>query len=521
MLFEGESLFNDGTSLALFLIVLEIARTGWEGFDTLGEGLISFLGMVIGGAIFGIAVGYAFSRLFRAMRGNEYLEITLTMVIAHVTFISSELVSHGFDSIGVDIHLSAIIATTVAAIVVGNYGRYQLTPKVAEYMEHFWGFFAFIANSLIFILIGLLFADLPIDPTQIIIPILATIVVVMVGRAVSIYPVIKIFHLWNKEEAIPMTWQHLLSWGSLRGALAITMVLLIEPSFTVPNWNYPFTVREFLTGITVGCIFFTLFIKATTIGGLIRRFGVDRLSEIEEAEKEESRALVYAKVLLEIDRFKHKRYISEEVYQSLKNKYESRFNEACADCKTFLSPKSGISDALLSLYATGYEKHSLRTLYTYEEISENIYRIILSDLSERQEMIERGKVVPRPSIPKGSVPGISNSEEEYMYFRARMVTSHKALAELQEIAQSDTRLFDQQILKQIIEIYRGLELDAKTEIDRIVALHRDKIGSLAIRFAEAGISKAEDKILGDLSEKEIISSKVESILRAELLSVTK
>ncbi len=512
LLFEGESIFNDGTAVALFLVVLGVAVGGWHGFTSVLGGTVAFVGMVVGGGLWGALVGYGFTKLLTIVKKDEYLEITLTMVIAHFTFISAELLGKGFNSVGIELHFSAIIATTIAAMVVGNFGRYQLTPRVAEYMEQFWGYFAFVANSLVFILMGLLFADIAIDPMLIIVPTLIAILVVMAARAVSIYPVMMVFNWWGKEAPVPLSWQHLLSWGSLRGALAITMVLLIPADLVVAGWNYEFSVRDFLIGLTIACMYFTLFIKATTIGPLIRKLNIDALSPLEVAEHDEAEALLCAKVLREIERFHEKRYITDAMYIALKNKYEMSFAEARTECAEL----GGVSESFLLLYSTGYEKHSLRTLHEYEEVSERVHKIILADLGERQHRLEQDSAIPAVAIPSELHNILRDPKERYMYYRARMVIAHKAVEELQKLRGS-TPLFGGEVLQRAIALYSNVQDDAIALMERTAKEHGAIIADLQRVFAEAGLRKAEDRILEDLSEKEIISPKVASIMRSEFL----
>lgn len=534
LIFEGESLFNDGTSLALFLIILEILRSGWHGTESITEGILSFFTMVVGGILFGMLMGTLFSKLIQYVRENEYIEITLTMIVAHFTFMFSELMTRYLSIAGHPIHISSIIATVVAAMVVGNYGRFKISPRVAEYMEKFWGYFAFVANSIVFILIGLLFASLPVDLMTILGPVLITIAVVMSARALSVYPIV-VFLNWTKtEERIPLSWQHLMAWGSLRGALAVTMVLMIPDDFMVANWNFTeFTPKEFITAITIACIYFTLFIKATTIGPLLRFLKLDELNAVEQIEHEQGRALVYARVLLEIERFRNKRYITEEVHVELRDKYDERFRNACANCATYLESEKKIPESALLLYAVGVEKRSLHTLFLYNEVSEPVYRKIHTDLSERQNRLERefhaGEVrlehfkkdwLDNLRSAFRKILGINDKNEEiitlYMYYRARRIITRKVQEELREIEGSDAKIYGDTIVSSVIRHYEKLEDDAKVEAEKIYHDHRTILAPLGTAFAESGIAKAEDRILHDLNEKEVFSPKVYALLKQEL-----
>ena len=544
LIFEGESLFNDGTALALFLVILEIyLRQFGAGAEVLAGGLWSdimggtftFATMVFGGILFGGLMGVLFSKIIEQVRDNVYIEITLTMIVAHFTFILSELLSAHLSIAGHDIHFSSIIATVIAAMVVGNYGRYKISPAVVEYMENFWGYFAFVANSIVFILIGLLFASLPISLVDILPITLATILVVAVGRAVSVYPVIGLLNLSKSEEHIPATWQHLLAWGSLRGALAITMVLLIPDNFTVTGWQYDFSVKEFIIALTIACIYFTLFIKGATIGPMMRHFKLTQPSVVEMGEYHEAKALVYAKVVLEIERFLRKGYISESIHRILKEKYTELYRRACAECKHTFDATDGVPERVLTIFALATAKHSLKSLFFYNEVNETVYKKILNDLTTQLELSEESRFalpITLADFKRDWLDGLHDLWEEfihrdperekktlYMYHRAQSIIMKKAVEELGTIAESDLEIFEnKEIFAALVRQLEVLGEDAQVKAHKIKGKAQDAIGTLALAFAEAGIYKAEKKFVVAFGEREVISPKVRALLMEELES---
>lgn len=162
--------------------------------------------MIVFGIIIGACAGIIFSKVIQKIRNDSYLEITLSLALAHATFLVAELINHYL------IPVSGIIATVAAAMVLGNYGRYKISPKVEEVMERYWGFFAFVTNSLVFILVGMMLVNLEVNWRPLLLPILITIPVVILARAISVYSVFGFLNFLKKEERVPRSWQHVLSW---------------------------------------------------------------------------------------------------------------------------------------------------------------------------------------------------------------------------------------------------------------------------------------------------------------------
>lgn len=534
LIFEGESLFNDGTSLALFLIVLEIALAGFHGFGTLAEGVFIFSTMVIGGILFGLLMGFIFSKLIGRVNDNEHIEITLTMLVAHLTFILTEVLSHHLVLFGQEIKLSSIIATVMASMVIGNYGRYKISPRVEEYMEKFWGYFAFLANSLVFILMGLLFAALPIHFDQFVLPILVTVIIVAVGRAFSIYPVVSFLNWMKSEAPIPMTWQHMLSWGSLRGALAVTMVLLIPDSLTLPGWIHEFSVKEFIAALTIGCIYFTLLVKATTIGPMMKKMKLVDLSPLESIEYHESRALTTAKVLERLKDFYEKGYVKDQVFEQLKQEYENRYQQSLKACQScFQSGPENVGRALQA-YALGMEKRFLHELFVYQEITEAEFKEILNKIQIQLARVEQGKeqltgISERfekdwferlvdwgrarflPTSPKELLM------EEYRYYRAQEIILNKVIRRLRALGEHFPGLFgDMVAFEAVMVLYEKLHTDTLVKRDKAAEKIGSELSFLNESFGRAALRKAEEKALNELLENEMLPPKLSIMLYNEM-----
>lgn len=535
LIFEGESLLNDATALAFFLVVLGLVEKGFSsgGFFLGG---ITFTLMLLGGALFGLVFGGAFARLIRVFRENELVSVTLMIVLAHLTFLSAEITSEAIRSVGIEfIRFSPIIATTVASLVMGNYGRYALSPRAEEFVEKFWSQFAFMANSIVFILVGLLFASIPKGASALFIPTVAAVLVVAISRALSVYGTLIPFNLLRKKEKkIPMAWQHVLAWGSLRGALAVMLVLLVPESLTVPYWPFPFSVREFLLVITISNIFVTLFIKAPAIGPIMRRLHIDDLTELETVEYREAQALVHGTSILKIHHFAEKGYLPKTVAERLSLAHEEKFKNACEFLtKGIVTEKTDFAERALRLYLIGMEKQTLKTLFTFDEITERIFKRVLGKLTIQSEEVERGNLDHNSSKIYDSRDVFENmseymrtllmhdtdedtAEARYLYYRAQAIIANKALKELARLEREFTSsIFNETVLARAQALYTRYRNEAMEKGMALAGKNPDLVGKLDAALASRSVFRVEEKVLVDLKQRELITPKLYIKLREE------
>ncbi len=260
VLLEGESLFNDGTAIVIFGIALEIVGTGEF---TLVSGITEFLQVAAGGLLIGAALGWFISQL--TSRIDDYLiEITLTTVLAFGAYLVAE-----------QFHLSGVLAVVAAGLVSGSSAEREMSPTTRIVLVNFWEYVTFLANSAVFLLIGLdveIASMLARGPV-----ILWAIAAVLVGRLVSIYG------LTQFNRLIPRNWRHVLFWGGLRGAIALALALSIPADFGAE--------RQTLIEMTYGVVLFSLVVQGMSMGTLLSRLGITTKSDDEiEYERRLARA---------------------------------------------------------------------------------------------------------------------------------------------------------------------------------------------------------------------------------------
>jgi monovalent cation:H+ antiporter, CPA1 family len=535
LIFEGESLFNDSTGFAAFLVVLDLLQHGYHGTESAIAALVSFFTMLAGGMLFGMLMGFLFAKLIEVAKGNEHLEITLTLLVAHFTFVLAEVISENLVIYGQEIRLSSIIATLTASMVIGNYGRYKMSPAVEEYMEKFWGYFAFVANSLVFILMGLLFADISIGLDVAIWYILLAIAVVVVGRGVSIYPLMWLLNKTGKEEEIPSSWMHLLAWGSLRGSLAVIMVLLIPKDLTIPGWTFDFTLKQFIAAVTIGSIYFTLLVKATTIGKVMHALKIDALTPEEQVGYHKSKAQMYDDSLQKLNELFKNELLNEKQYEAYQLQYKKLYQNACSRCKDTIGNSDDLIENMLRIYVLGMEKGELKEIFQRGEANEKIYKKIFNMLSIQTERVERGQAQVTSPSEHFPIDGMEKlvlflsrlafwrdhsfkPEELYLYYRTLQKLIGKVVEQLTSLnGYGLSEIFDDKsALEKLLTLYQDLYLNTERRMEGLLKTNPALLDRLNRDTTELSLHAVQMETLSDLHKNEIITSKLYIMLNHEL-----
>jgi len=493
--------------------------------------------MLLLGVVFGILVGGIFAYIVGKTKSNETASITLTIVLAHTTFILSDVIS-GVRLGDFAIHISPIISTTVASLVIGNYGRTKLKSETENIISKIWEQFAFMSNSLIFILIGLLIVSTPILNNTVFVITLIAIFVVIIARAGSIYPIVYLYNKGKNIGKIPKSWQHLLAWGSLRGALAVTMVLLIPDNLTFADWPLTVSPKELVLSLTIGCIAFTLFIKAVSIKHLIQHFNLNGLTSIEEVEYQEAMAIIHHKVTEKVKRYKKRGYIDEQIADSLLKKHDSDFSKACAQVnKLSTKKKEDLALRVLRIFSIGIEKRFLKKLYNDGEVTEDVFRQIQGKLRLQLEAIEEGNLQPNltihedsydvidkllDSIPK-RIRRISKQPEDnrefnnkYMYYRAQAILSRKVLKELQTLNKVCNSIFTDEAVKHVTDLYTSFKQNSEHKLFNLSKNNTKYSKKLSELLATYGVRTIENNALEDIFKKELVTKKLYLNIKEEI-----
>lgn len=248
---EGESLFNDGTGLVVFAIALGALQAPLSP----GGAIAAFVGAVVVSSAIGIAGGFVAARLM-SLTDDHLTELTISVVLAYGTYLVADALRD-----------SGIIATVVAAVVLGNYGRPRtMSAGGADALDTVWEFLAYLLTALVFLVVGL-----AIPPARLVdsLPWIGWgIAGALVGRAIVVYGLlwvgVRIRPIEGSDRRLPRGWSHVMFWAGLRGAVAVAAALSLP--IDVPQ-------RALLQEVTFGIVLFTLLVQGTTAGLVLRRSG--------------------------------------------------------------------------------------------------------------------------------------------------------------------------------------------------------------------------------------------------------
>lgn len=243
----GESLINDGVGVVLFTLLLEMLRTGAP--PTLGAGLALFAREALGGALFGIVVGYAIYRVLRTIDAPQVeILITIATVVA------------GY-ALARELHLSGPLAMVAIGLLIGNEGRaHAMSPRTRERLDMFWQLLDEILNGVLFVLIGLEFAVITFPPGS-----LAVVVLVVALCLLARYLVVGApATVWRQRFGLPPGSGLLMTWSGVRGGISVALALSLPAGHD----------RNLILMLTYSVVVFSILVQGLTVGSLARRLGL-------------------------------------------------------------------------------------------------------------------------------------------------------------------------------------------------------------------------------------------------------
>ncbi|MFC6673894.1 cation:proton antiporter [Marinobacterium aestuariivivens] len=256
VLVEGESLFNDATSIVLARVLVGILVAGAVSTQSLFNGVVDFVVVFIGGLVVGWLMALLTGYLLTLVEGDPSIEITLTTILAYTSFLVAEEL----------LHVSGVMATVAAALTFSGWGWIRVTPAVRAYLEHFWEYMAFIATALIFLMVGL---TVELSSLVEAMPLLVWVIAgMLLSRLAVVFGLMPLVERMPGAQPVGLGYKAVIYWGGLRGAIALAIVLSLPP----------FEYSDIFTTLVIGAVLFTLLVPGLTIDRLVHRLQLDRPS---------------------------------------------------------------------------------------------------------------------------------------------------------------------------------------------------------------------------------------------------
>ncbi len=357
VLLESESLLNDGTAIVMFGLMITAALQG--SFD-LRQSISQFITVSGGGVIVGLILGVSISQFTKRI-DDPLVETTLTTALAFGSYLLAET-----------LHVSGVLAVVAAGIVSGNTSRDTMSASTRLVVYNFWEYAAFVANSFIFLLIGLtidlniLFENWP--------AIAWAIFAALVARIVSTYG----FSVFARE--IPAKWKHVLFWGGLRGAITLALAL------SLPEEGIFAAERGRLQAMAFGVVLFTLLVQGFSMDWLVKRLKlIVRSPAQNEYELRHARFVAGRSSYDYLRRRSQEGMISEHTWQKLSAQMKKKNDTLMDEVKEVMTSEPEVeAEEFDTAYreALRAQRTALTGLLRDGIISEDIYSQLIGEVDE-------------------------------------------------------------------------------------------------------------------------------------------
>lgn len=354
VLLEGESLFNDATSIVLARILLGVIVAGSFGLETVGEGIIDFFVLFFGGLLVGLGLGYLTGLFLGMVESDPFIEIPLTTALAYLSFLLAE------EYLG----LSGVMATMGAGLVLGGWGRVKISPSVQVQLDNYWAQTAFLANALIFLMLGMRVELSSLWDAVALVP--WVILAMLIARGVLIYGMMPLVGRLPGARPIGFAYKTVMFWGGLRGAIAIAIVLSLPA--------LPYT--ETFIALVTAAVLFTLLVQGLTIEPLFRWLKLDRPTLVDRIVLLERDLEANDHALQRIPQLRRGGQFSSPIAHRLTLQCDKRLKQTKHELRQLRQHEMDSNDetALLYLRALSEEKLHYEKLYAEGHLTEGAFR---------------------------------------------------------------------------------------------------------------------------------------------------
>lgn len=443
ILVEGESLFNDATAIVLAKILLLIAIANTDITSShIVSGVGDFFVVFLGGILVGLVLGWLTGMILGAVHNDPSIEITLTTILAYASFLIAEEA----------LHVSGVMATVTAGLMLGSWGKFKVSASVRTYVHHFWEYMGFVATALIFLMVGMR-VELGAIVNSIDI-LLWVLFAMLLSRMLVVYGLIPIVNRLPHSQVTSRAYQTVMVWGGLRGAIALAIVL------SLPDFQY----HDIFVAVVMGVVLFTLLVQGLSMEWLVHKLGLDkppishRVAQAVADVSASQHALQRLPELHNADQFN--KTIIKRLEAQCQRSLENAKHHLESLRKQHLSPQDEINLILLRCFAM--EKSHYIDLYNNNHLSESALRDMLPLLSLQIETIHyQGKyhTIEQNRLPRKRVYKLF----VWLLSRLPVLSRYAERLRLRAIAHEyEICLAHVQAANEVLEYLTSLEQDEET-----------------------------------------------------------
>ena len=367
-LIEGESLLNDGTAIVLFMVFF----LGITGEATNGSPIAEFFRVAFGGLLVGGIFGYIVIYWIKNVYNDALVETSLVIATAYLTFYIAE---HLF-------HVSGVLGLVALGLIIGGVGRSRISPQVEHFMHEFWDLAGFIANCLIFLIVGIVVAQRSVFNLNDFLLLGIFYIGIHVVRALVIlvlYPMMK-----NSGYGLPKKEAIIVWYGALRGAIALALALIVAG---VDDQYISKEIKDQFLFFTAGIVTLTLLINASTIKYLIAYLGLTKVTPAKAQMLLNAREYLKESLENQMERLKTDRFIKKSDWESVE-RYIPRDEKVSSD-----SDDLAIKEAIAELRKRFLEAEKSSYWHQFKDglLAPNGVKILSDNISH---LLDQGGKVP-------------------------------------------------------------------------------------------------------------------------------
>lgn len=492
VLVEGESLFNDATAIVVSNTILMVMLAGTVTTQTLlisaGEFFLVFFGGILVGWAAAVLAGIVLGRV----EADAFMEITLTTILAYFSFMLAEEA----------LHVSGVMATVAAGVVIGGWGKTKISPSVAGYLEHFWEYLAGVANALVFLMMGLR-VDLG-ALGESIVPLVWVLIGMLLSRALIIYGLVPFIGKLPGSDPIDRRYQTVMFWGGLRGGIALAIAL------SLPE----FPGREGVAALTMGAVLFTLLVPGLTVERIVKRLGLDIPPLSDRLARVEGLLSAKRRTLQQIPELQKGGLFSPRIADSIRDQVRKDLDELRRELEALRSRELDLQEErrLLYLRCFAEEKTGYYGMFSRGHLSEAAYRDLTHSIELQTEAIRHEGRLPEYTLHPPSGERIENiifrvvdrilgfaglaeqlragrTARDYEVAWGRSRGSEQVLDDLDDLAAQESSRPD--VVDEVRAYYEYWHANARSRLDLTAEQFPEFVGATQERLAERLVLHAE------------------------------